>query len=388
MMKFKATWLALAAGLAVAACGGGGADTTPQAKVSAVKVFGDSLADVGTFGGVRATVQGTGILMYPELVAAAYSVPMCNFFVYNGSTFVTKSGCTNYAIGGGLINHANAADPRGIPLQLATAATVGFSADDLLVVDGGGNDTADLVQVYLAASTDGGVSLAAKLTTLLPAATVSAALAGGATTTAAIGATYMQAVADKLAAAIKSSALDKGVQRVVVLNMPAILNTPRFLAVLQGISAATAAAAKAKGASDADAATAGATAKAQAQAVFNSWMVAYNAELDSKFAGESRVVVADFYKAFNDQVAMPAQFGLTNVTTPACPATGVGSDGLPTYTFATCTATALSATPPTGVTDPNWWKTYGFSDGFHPTPAAHQLIYQLLSRSLANKGWL
>ena len=101
-------------------------------------------------------------------------------------------------------------------------------------------------------------------------------------------------------------------------------------------------------------------------------------------------MIVDFYTAFNDQIAAPAQFALTNVKTPACPITGVGSDGLPTYTFTTCTATALSvATPPAGATGgANWWKTYAFSDGFHPTPYGHQLVAQLISRALANAGWL
>jgi len=29
-----------------------------------------------------------------------------------------------------------------------------------------------------------------------------------------------------------------------------------------------------------------------------------------------------------------------------------------------------------------------FSDGFHPTPYGHQLMSQLVSRSLAQAGWL
>ena len=98
----------------------------------------------------------------------------------------------------------------------------------------------------------------------------------------------------------------------------------------------------------------------------------------------------DFYTSLNDQVANPVQFGLTNAKDTVCPITGVGSDGLPSYTFATCTATALSALPPpagaTGGAD--WWKTYAFSDSFHPTPYGHQLLGQLVSRSLAQAGWL
>uniref|UniRef100_UPI0023600BDC hypothetical protein n=1 Tax=Enterobacter bugandensis TaxID=881260 RepID=UPI0023600BDC len=74
----------------------------------------------------------------------------------------------------------------------------------------------------------------------------------------------------------------------------------------------------------------------------------YNTELAAKFAGNDNVIVIDFYKAFQDQIASPSQYGLTNVGTPACPITGKGSDGLPTYTFPTCTSAALSAAPPSG----------------------------------------
>ncbi len=117
-------------------------------------------------------------------------------------------------------------------------------------------------------------------------------------------------------------------------------------------------------------------------------MQAFNQQLANKFAGDSRVVIVDFYTNFNDEVANPAQYGLTNVKTPACPVTGVGSDGLPSYNFQTCTAAALSANPPAGQSSPDWWKRYAFSDGFHPTPYGYQLMSQLVSRSLAQAGWL
>jgi phospholipase/lecithinase/hemolysin len=46
-------------------------------------------------------------------------------------------------------------------------------------------------------------------------------------------------------------------------------------------------------------------------------------------------------------------------------------------------------TPPAGVTGGvDWWKTYAFSDSFHPTPQAHKNLAQLISRSLAQAGWL
>jgi len=379
MRQIKTTALALAAALLVVACGGGGsADTTPRTKITAVKVFGDSLADSGTFG-IKFTVQGADSLIYPERVAATYGTTLCNFYVFTGTTFAAnpKAGCTNFAIGGGVINHSNAADPRGIPLQLATAAAAGsYTASDLALIDGGGNDAADLVGAYLKVRADSGASYAALLGTLLTPTQVGTALAGGATTIASIGGTYMQALADKFYASIKANVLDKGAQQVVILNMPGITNTPRFQMVLDSIAAAS------------GGGTAGATARAQSEALFKSWIVAFNTQLETKFAGDARVAIVDFYTGFNDQVASPAQFGLTNAKTPACPITGLGTDGLPTYTFATCTATALSAAPPTGVSGADWWKSYGFSDSFHPTPYGHQLTAQLISKTLAIKGWL
>ena len=42
--------LAALAAAVLAGCGGGSADTAPRTSVTTVKVFGDSLADSGTFG--------------------------------------------------------------------------------------------------------------------------------------------------------------------------------------------------------------------------------------------------------------------------------------------------------------------------------------------------
>ena len=369
------------------ACGGSdGGDTTPRQSVTAVKVFGDSLADSGTFGGLRFTVQGTDSLIYPERVAITYGLSKgCNFFAFNGTTFVANPtpGCANFAIGGGVINGAasglTAADPRIVSVQLVTAGAAGnFASGDLLVIDCGGNDAAALVGAYLAAATDGGASYLRLLGTQLTPAQVGAAGAGGAPGLAAAGVTYSKALADTFYGQIKSLALDRGARRIVLLNMPGITNTPRFQTVLDSIAAAS------------GGGTAGTTARGQSEALFKCWVEAYNSQLATRFAGNSAVVIVDFYTAFNDQIAAPAQFALTNVKTPACPITGVGSDGLPTYTFTTCTATALSvATPPAGATGgANWWKTYAFSDGFHPTPYGHQLVAQLISRALANAGWL
>jgi phospholipase/lecithinase/hemolysin len=55
----------------------------------------------------------------------------------------------------------------------------------------------------------------------------------------------------------------------------------------------------------------------------------------------------------------------------------------------TCTDAFLAANPPAGATGgANWYKTWAFADGFHPTAFGHQLLSQLISRSLAVAGWL
>jgi len=378
-MKFRMHWAAVAAAAVVlAACGGGGADTTPAAKVDAVKVVGDSLADSGTFG-LKFTVQGSAPVgagstpIWPERVAASYGQTLCPHYDFTGPSPATRASCTNYAVGGAAINYAKAPNaPQSILQQLKDAGAAGYREGDLLLVDGGGNDASDLIGAYLAAPRDGGAAYAALLSTLLEPAAVQQLLAGGAAGLAQAGGAYMQALAVRFAATIKAQALDKGAPRVAVLNMPGVTLTPKFRMVLASIAQAN-----------------GAAAAAQADKLFDGWVQAFNAKLAEQFKGEARVAIVDFYGSCKDQAEHPAQYAYTNVTTPVCPATGVDASGLPTYSFATCTAAALSArTPPAGSTGADWWQRYAFSDSFHPTPYAHQLIGQLVSRSLSQAGWL
>jgi len=381
----------------LAACGGGGADPTSQrASIASIKVMGDSLSDVGVFKGIPTngrifSVQDSASepnTDWTERIAALLGVPqLCNFFKFTGAAaapFSLVPGCTSYAVGGGRINNFNpqtgaGASPFSITYQLQVASSAGnYKSTDLLLIDGGGNDAADLVGAYLNAAKDGGASYAAMTGTLIPAGTLAPMLASGQAGLAQVGGAYMVALADKFYGSIKTNALDKGAERILVLNTPGITNTPRFQMVLGGIAAAYGGGAT------------GAGARAQSEALFKSWVEAFNSRLATLVANDKRIVLVDFYTAFNDQIANPAQYGLTNVTTPACPITGMGSDGLPLYNFQTCTAAALSAmTPPAGATGgSNWWQTYAFSDGFHPTPLGYQLMSQLVAKSLATAGWL
>lgn len=364
--KFTLTACALGAAIAIGLSGCGGDSRS-------VYVMGDSLSDVGTFG-LKFTVQDAtnpkGFPIWTQLVANQYGVygaGQCNFYSYTGSTFAPNSqaGCTNYAIGGGRIvvppQSGGSANPLTIGTQMAQRAQAGgYGSRDLVLVDGGGNDAADLVGAYLGGTLNNFLRLQlddATITGLLS-QDPSGALAAGA---------YMQKLADTFHGQIKAQLLDKGATRVVVLNIPDITLTPRFRAVLGGVTL-----------------QAGAQQAALLQGGIRQWIGAYNARLASLVGTDSRIALVDFYGDFSKQVAAPASFGLTNATDTACPVKGTGTDGLPTYDFPTCTSAALDAQ--SGKTA-GWWKTYAFSDGFHPTPAGHQLMADSVNRALAKAGW-
>ena len=379
-----------AAAALLAACGGGGDAAGPRVPIARVIVAGDSLPDVGTFG-FKFTVQNAadpaaGFPVYPQIIAADYGITsQCNFYRFTGTTFVANStpGCTNFAIGGGrVVNPASqggANGPQSIPLQLATAANVvggTYGATDLVLVDGGGNDAADLVGAYLGAARGpaGVAAYQAFLAQQLPAATIAATLPQ--TNGAAIAAgLYMQKAADTYYDAIKANTLDKGATHVAVLNVPDITLTPRFRAVLAGVAAAN------------GGGTAGATAAANLQGAIQQWISGFNTQLRSRINGDTRVALVDFYADFTDEVANPVAYALSNVTQAACPVTGVDSSGLPSYTFPTCTSAALDAAPPAGL-GTGWWQTWTFSDGFHPTPYGHRLLASSVARALARAGWI
>ena len=378
---------ALAVAVALSACGGG--DDNPQG-LSAVKVIGDSLSDSGTFtamqGGPRIfSVQGSADepnVIWTERVAKAYDLkPLCPVYQFNGTEFSRNStaGCTSYAVGGARINNpataGGAAAPFSVIRQLQDAATKGWSDKDLVLVDGGGNDAADLVRAYLGAATDKGAAYSALLATVLPAATLQTVLAG-ANGPETAGGVYMQALADNLTAAVRTQALDKGAKYVLVSNVPPITYTPLFQNVLDQIAAAS------------GGGTAGATARAQAEGLFKAWVNAFNQKLAANFASESRVKVFDLAGNFADQMTNPAKYGLSNVTLPVCGADWVTV--VPKREFIQCTASALSATtpPPGAPAGTGWWQRYLFSDGFHPTPYGHQLFGDEVIKLLQTNNWL
>lgn len=387
--------LAVVTALGLSACGGNEA-LPPKASVNKIYVMGDSLADVGTFG-FKFTVQDAsnptkGFPIWTQLVANAMGVDgsaQCNVYrgvmTFNGAGDTTSetytdnpdTSCTNYAMGGGrivvppsLINpDANANNPRNIVKQLEKRASLGnYNSNDLVLIDGGGNDAADLAGAFINFATVPDANKPAALATLNAVLSQMGLSSNGADMTAK-GAAYMTALSDRFRDQITTHTLNKGATRVAILDIPDITLTPRFGMVLRRIAEVNPAGAE------------------QIKQLIQAWISAYNARLVQNFANDKRVTIVPFNADFTDEVNNPGSYQLTNVTDASCPITGMGSDGLPSYNFLSCTSTALDASPPSGKTA-GWWKTYAFSDGFHPTPYGHQLLSASVSRALARAGWL
>lgn len=360
----------------------GCADDDPPPAVS---VMGDSLSDVGTFG-LKFTVQDSanpkGFPLWTQLVATGYGsdgAAQCSYFVANqaGTQFSVNAtqSCSNFAIGGGRIvagpGQGGPSSPLNINRQMQARASLGgFAPTELVLVDGGGNDAADLVGAYLGAGT-GAAGLSAYqqfLLQQLDGTTVAnlltqpngAALAAGA---------YMQKLAETFHGQIVSQLLDKGAQRVVVLNVPDISLTPRFRAVLQGVTA-----------------QAGQQQAQLLQGAIRGWIAAFNTVIAARSGSDPRLLIVDFNATLSDIVQnfSAARYALTDATGTACPPTGAGPDGLPAYDFPTCTSRTLDAVP--GRTA-GWWKNYLFSDGFHPTPRGHELMAQAVRAQMDARGW-
>jgi phospholipase/lecithinase/hemolysin len=376
--KLSRRGLALAASAVAAAvlvaCGGGGDPAGPKVAISRVVVAGDSLADAGTFGGKftvqRASNPAQGYPVYPQIVASNYGVTnLCNFFSSStgGASFTTNANCEDFAVGGGRIYNlasqggANAPFSIGFQLGAALQANGGsYTSSDLIIVDAGGNDAADLVGAYLGAATGqaGLQAFQAFLAQQLDATTIGtllpqpngAALAAGA---------YMQKLADTYWGTVKAATLDKGATHVAILNMPDITLTPQFAGVLAQVGAAY-----------------GQASATELKGAIQQWIQAFNAKLVADVNGDTRVAVVPFYEDFTDEVTNPAAYGLTNVTTPTCSDTGFP---------ATCVDAQLDAAPGT---TPGWWQTYAFANSFHPTPFGHSLLASSVSRAIARAGWL
>ena len=364
----------------LSACGGGDGQTTNDNKVTAVKVAGASLSDSGTFG-YKFTVQPAGqtkYSVYSELVAAGYGVSsLCPMYTFTGTSFAAHAGCTNYAVAGAKVNNYDKtyaavveSAPTSIIKQLQDMGAGGFTSHDLVIVgEASSNDAAALATAYLTAPAD--------FTAL-----VSSLITPGSSDPVVLGTQYMQALADKLVAAVEANTLDKGAKRVAVVNTLDVTRTPKFQAALAQVALAY-------GGGDA-----GAAAAAQVQQLVQAWVQAYNARLSADVAASryaAQMAVVDMYTGFNQELAAPSQFGLTNTSATICDlivtsGAAPGDTSLSTpAVVGQCNDAAAAALNLNG--SATGWNRYLFADSFHPTPYGHQLLSLVYMQTLTAKGW-
>lgn len=352
--KLGSLALALLVASMLAACGSDRPD-----KFSAQIVFGDSLSDVGTYavgrvaalGGGKYTINGDNRAINPaltgknwtELMAAHLGLgPPCaaqtgldgDASIGFSVAVVNHPGCLSYAQGGARVSNLVGPGNKltGSPLgQLTVPVTEQVQRHLALANDRFGADQAVFM---LAGANDVFMQLASLE-------------AGAITPDQAVA--YMAAAGDELAALVTTRIVGKGAEHVIVINLPEITSTPFGLAqnlpTRQLIAAMTS---------------------------------AFNGRLQAGLGGpgnEAKVLLVDLFSRSRDQAARPAQYGLSNVSTPACDLTAAKNA---LSSSLVCNAGNLIAFDV---------SHYAFADSVHLTPYNYALLSSLVVTKMAEKGW-
>jgi phospholipase/lecithinase/hemolysin len=104
-----------------------------------------------------------------------------------------------------------------------------------------------------------------------------------------------------------------------------------------------------------------------------SMVAAFNDQLKAGVDAEAKVRYVDLYALTRDQAFNPSQYGLTNITAPACGQNALAGSAL------LCTVRNLVAGDV---------SHYMFADGAHPTPYQHWLLARYIAQHMAGKGWM
>ena len=200
-----------------------------------------------------------------------------------------------------------------------------------------------------AGNTTAAATIAATVDTATKAATAAGAQAGTDYVTAQAPAMIaaLATAGAEAATLVKSQLIGNGANYVVVNNLPDVASTPAGLAR-----------------------------DANVRALIDRMVGAFNAQLASSLASESKVVIVDVYAVSHDQATNPGPYGLTNVTEPACDLSPAKN---PLTSSLGCTAANLKAGDV---------SHYSYADEVHPTPFNNMLLARFVSRSLVTKGWL
>ena len=362
MHSFKVLALGLSAALLVACGGGGNGDQSTKIAYSSLVSFGDSLSDIGTYkvgtiaaaNGGKYTVNSSTDKNWTELIAAQLGLAapcpaqtgLDGNAAYGFSVPVTNyATCRNYAQGGSRVTNpvGPAHKLTGSPLGQLTVPIVTQIANHLAVVNNAFSGK-ELVTV-MAGGNDVFINLATFNTTVKA--------GGDATTAGTAAATAMAVAATELAGYIKTQLIAKGATHIVVLNIPDVAGTPF-----------------------------GASLPAQGKAFVDTLVTTFNKQLNASLAGTSGVLLIDAYTSSKDEIANPAQYGLSNVTATAC------NLAYPSNILATPTddGSSLVCTPNNLITGDT--SHYLFADSVHLTPYGYKLVAELVNKELVRAGWL
>ena len=381
-MKWKVALLATAVAAILAGCGGGSSGGSQQLRTnySSLVSFGDSLSDVGTYkvglvatwGGGQYTVNSATSKNWTDLLAAQMGLPApCPAQKgLNGDTFfvadVFSAACFNYAQGGSRVTNPYGPGNRNlggadqqlgqltIPISTQinnhlTKIGGNFSGTEMVTVMAGAND------VFMNLGAVGAAVTAAQLAGALYAAdtTNTTNAQAAATALAAANAAPQAAVQTmgtagyELANYINTLIVAKGAKKVVVLNIPDIKGTPF-----------------------------GQSQSAQTQVLIDTMVTTFNTQLKVGLQNTQGVLFIDAYTASKDETANPAQYGISNATTPACILNDTNRN--PLSSSLVCNASNVISGDV---------SKYLFADSVHPTPYGYQLIAQLVAKELVLAKW-
>lgn len=393
--KLIRNWAAVAAALALVACGGGDPDVpgsgspsgapTTKGSFNAVVSFGDSLSDVGSYApatslagngtapymGGRFTTNSATAKVWVENVAAALPTPVVVTPAEVGfagqsvkcpaaANPALASTCTAYGQGGARVTNAvgvgNASGALTVPVktQIANhlARFTSFKDTDLIFVYAGNND--GFVN-FSAFATKAAQIQAQAAAGQLTADQANLALFEAQTE----GQAAMKQAAQELTGYIRSEILAKGGKYVAVINLPDSTLTPL-----------------------------GGTLPATARPVLSGFVDTFNLWLRDGLTG-APVQIIDANTIQRQVYANPAAFGFTNVTTPACSAQVISAitggrvtDGSSLF----CNAT--TGAPYNGLTTGADVNTWLFADSVHPTTGGHAAFGQAVIKALQGFGWI
>ena len=374
--------------LILAGCGGGTHDDSAmQGRVAAMVSFGDSLSDVGSYavgtvkklGGGRYTVNGPDAKNWTELIAARLNLPApcaartgldgdatlgfsiattdhpeCTNYAQGGARVTNPVGPGNKALGGGNALLGQLTNPMIDQINRHLTSTGGsFKGTELVTVFAGGNDIfANLTPLADGASAAGsaaGVETAAApgaTPEIIRAATDAATLAYT-QANAPVAVATMATAANQLGGYVNNLMLAKGATHVTVVNLPDVSLSPFG----QALDPAT-------------------------RAIVENMVTTFNGTLQATLGVNTRLLYIDAYSTSRAQFAAPAQYGLGNVTRPACDlsrAKNLLGSAL------VCTNDNLQADA-----KPN----DAYADTVHPTPYGYRLLADLVAAEMMKRGWL